>query len=214
MSSPNPLTALLANLEEKPSLLQLEQQLEVGEDPKAILEALNEGMNFVGEKYAVGDYYLVELMMAAEIFKEAMEILEPALEMEAEGSREVIGRIVIGTAQGDLHDIGKNIFVALARNAGFHVNDLGIDVPPDDFVEEVRGGKADILGMSCLITMALDGMCETVKLLQENDLRAKVKVIIGGLAVDEQWNKRVGADAYTNDAYEGLQMVKAFMGVE
>lgn len=213
MNSSGTITTLVANLEEGPTLEAVRQQLDAGEEPKAILDALNNGMNIVGEKFAVREYFLSELIMATEIFKEAMEILEPFL-MEKGESREVIGSIVIGTVQGDLHDIGKNIFVELARNAGFLVNDLGIDVPPRTFVEQVRKDNADIVGLSGILTMALQPMSETVKLLQEAGLRDKVKVIIGGAAVDGHWRERVGADACTDDAYEGLKMVQAFMGVQ
>lgn len=203
---------LLAELEEGPTIATVRSELDAGGEPKAILDALNEGMTLVGDRFAVREYYLSELIMAAEIFQGAMEILEPHLVKGGE-SRETIGSIVVGTAQGDLHDIGKNIFVGLARNAGFQVNDLGIDIPPAVFVEQVQKDEADILGLSGILTMALQPMTDTVNLLQEAGLRDKVKVIIGGAAVDELWLERVGADACTDDAYEGLQMAKAFMGV-
>jgi dimethylamine corrinoid protein len=136
-----------------------------------------------------------------------------AIEAEGGGEQEIVGRIVVGTVQGDLHDIGKNIFVALARNAGFVVNDLGIDVPPATFVEHVRRDGADILAMSGILTMSVGSMIKTVEALEEAGLRDKVKVIIGGLPVDGRWNESVGSDAYTDNAYEGLKMVQAFMGV-
>ncbi len=214
MNNPENLTTLLAELEEEATLEAVKQHLESGQEPRAILDALNEGMSIIGEKYTTQEYFLVELIMAAAIFEGAMEILKPALEREGGGSQEVIGRMVIGTVQGDLHDIGKNIFVGLARNAGFLVNDLGIDVPPETFVEQARKDEADIVGMSGILTMALQPMAETVKLLQEAGLRDSVKVIIGGLSIDGRWSENVGADAYTDDAYEGLNMIKAFMGVE
>lgn len=213
MNSPETVSALLVNLEEDSTIEAVRQQLDAGQDPKAILDAMNDGMTIVGEKFAVREYFLSELIMAAEIFKQAMEILEPFL-MEKGQSREIIGSIVMGTVEGDLHDIGKNIFVGLARNAGFLVNDLGTDVPPETFVEQVRKDNADIVGLSGILTMALEPMKETVKRLQEAGLRDKVKVIIGGAAVDERWRELVGADACTDDAYEGLKMVQAFMGVE
>jgi methanogenic corrinoid protein MtbC1 len=211
MTDQESLSQLIANLEEQSTLDGVRKRLDAGDEPKTILEALNAGMNIVGENYTSGEYFLAELVMAAEIFKGAMEILEPAFEADP-GGREVAGKLVIGTVKGDLHDIGKNIFVGLARNAGFQVSDLGIDVKPETFIEHVRKDGADLVGLSGILTLSLEPMQETVALLKETGLRDQVKVIIGGLAIDELWSKRVGADAFTDDAYEGLRMIERFMG--
>lgn len=208
------LTTLLLEMDEQQTLEKVESLLEAGEKPQDILDALGEGMNLVGDRYACKEFYLAELVYGAEIFKQAMEILEPAMAKEGAGEREVLGRIVVGTVEGDLHDIGKNIFVALARNAGFAVNDLGIDVPPATFIEHVKRDGADIVGMSGILTMSVDPMVKTVELLEEAGLRERVKVIIGGLPVDGRWKEAVGCDACTDDAYEGLKLVQSFMGVE
>jgi methanogenic corrinoid protein MtbC1 len=170
-------------------------------------------MNQVGEKYGCEQYFLADLVFAADIFRQAMEVLEPAIAREGVGQRQSLGKIVIGTVEGDLHDIGKNIFVALARNAGFVVHDLGINVPPARFVEKVRSASAQILGMSGILTMSVAPMARTVELLEEAGLRDKVKVVIGGLPVDDRWQQAVGCDAYTDDAYEGLKLCKAFTEV-
>jgi methanogenic corrinoid protein MtbC1 len=124
-----------------------------------------------------------------------------------------LGHVVVGTVEGDLHDIGKNIFVALARNAGFAVHDLGIDVPPETFIAEIKRQGAQVLGMSGILTMSVQPMVRTVEMLQEAGLRDEVKVIIGGLPVDGRWAETVGADAYTDDAYEGVQLVRSFVEV-
>lgn len=211
MSNSDPITEFISNLEEQSTLDGVNTRLEAGDEAKVILDALNAGMNVVGENYASGEYYLAELVMAAEIFKGAMKILEPALASDPD-ARQVKGKIVIGTAKGDLHDIGKNIFVGLARNAGFLVNDLGIDVKPETFVEQVRKDEADIVGLSGILTLSLEPMQETVEQLNQAGLRDQVKVILGGLAIDELWSERVGADAYTDDAYEGLRIIETFMG--
>lgn len=207
------LTDAMVNLEEKAVLDEVKRLLSSGGKARDILDALTQGMNIIGEKYGAGEYFLAELVMGAEIFKESMEMLEPALLAEGAPQRKVCGKMVIGTVQGDLHDIGKNIFVALARNAGFAVTDLGIDVPPAKFIEQVKKDNADILGMSGIMTMSLDPMAETVRQLKEAGLRHKVKVIIGGLPVDERWRQLVGADAASDDAYKGLKIIQAFMGV-
>jgi methylmalonyl-CoA mutase cobalamin-binding domain/chain len=211
MTDQESLSQLIANLEEQSTLDGVRKRLDAGDEPKTILEALNAGMNIVGENYTSGEYFLAELVMAAEIFKGAMEILEPAFEADP-GGREVAGKLVIGTVKGDLHDIGKNIFVGLARNAGFQVSDLGIDVKPETFIEHVLKDGADIVGLSGILTLSLEPMHETVEQLKEAGLRDQVKVIIGGLAIDELWSERVGANAFTDDAYEGLRMIEAFMG--
>jgi dimethylamine corrinoid protein len=213
MSRMQSLTELVVNMEEEQALDEVKKRLSAGEKPKAILDELSAGMDIVGEKYGAKEYFLADLVMAAEIFKQAMELLQPAVEAEDGGEQEIVGRIVVGTVQGDLHDIGKNIFVALARNAGFVVNDLGIDVPPATFIEHVRRDGADILAMSGILTMSVGSMIKTVEALEEAGLRDRVKVIIGGLPVDGRWNESVGSDAYTDNAYEGLKMVQAFMGV-
>jgi methylmalonyl-CoA mutase cobalamin-binding domain/chain len=211
MSPVQELTTKLVAMDESGVLEGLREQLRAGEDPQAILDALSEGMNVVGERYGNKEYFLADLVMAAEIFKQSMEILEPKLDAEAQDGREVCGRMVIGTAAGDLHDIGKNIFVALARNAGFAVTDLGIDVAPESFIEEVKRNNANVVGLSGILTFSLDSMEETVKTLEEAGLRDQVKVIIGGLPVDERWCELVGADAYSDDAYAGLQKLLALM---
>jgi methanogenic corrinoid protein MtbC1 len=203
---------LIAGLDEKFTIETVQNLLNSGQKPKTILDALNQGMTIVGDRFSVREYYLSELLMAAEIFKIAMEILEPHL-VQNNDDRETIGTIIIGTVQGDLHDIGKNIFVSLARNAGFEVIDLGTDVPPARFVQEVQEAKACIVGLSGILTMALQPMTNTVDMLVEAGLRERVKVIIGGAAVDQQWKDRVGADAYSDDAYEGLQLAKTLIGV-
>jgi dimethylamine corrinoid protein len=213
MSEFQALTESVVELDEQRALEQVNGLLEAGAKAQDVVAALGEGMNAVGEKYSCEEDFLADLVFAAEIFKEAMEILEPIMIAEGGGQRQALGRIVIGTVEGDLHDIGKNIFVALARNAGFIVDDLGIDVPAAKFLERVKADNADILGMSGILTMSVASMAKTVEALTEAGLRDRVKVIIGGLPVDSRWQQAVGCDAYTDDAYEGVKMCKAFMEV-
>jgi methylmalonyl-CoA mutase cobalamin-binding domain/chain len=213
MSEIQQLTAMLVDMDEDGVLAGVKSHLEAGDKAQKILEALSEGMDIVGEKYGAKEYFLADLVMAAEIFKESMEMLEPALGAEGGAEREVCGKMVIGTVRGDLHDIGKNIFVALARNAGFAVSDLGIDVSPEALIAQVKKDQANVLGLSGILTFSLDAMAETVELLTEAGLRDEVKVIIGGLPVDERWCELAGADAYSDDAYEGLQKLMALLEV-
>lgn len=212
MSDLKSLTENLVEMEEQGTLDLVNASLAAGESAQDVLNALSEGMNIVGEKYSCQEFFLADLVFAAEIFKQALEILEPALEASS-GEREAAGKIVVGTVEGDLHDIGKNIFVALARNAGFEVNDLGIDVPPATFVEHVKRDGAHILGLSGILTMAVEPMSQTIEALTEAGLRDRVKVILGGLPVDDRWQQAVGSDAYTDDAYAGVKMCMSFMEV-
>jgi methylmalonyl-CoA mutase cobalamin-binding domain/chain len=189
----------------------VQSHLAAGDKASDIFGALSAGMNIVGKKYAEHEFFLADLVMAAEIFQETMQTLEPAMLKEGGPGKKVAGRIVIGTVQGDLHDIGKNIFVAMARNAGFQVNDLGIDVPPAKLVEAVKADHADVLGLSGIMTMSLEPMAESVKLLKQAGLRDKVKVILGGLPVDERWRELTGADAASDDAYKGLKIIESWV---
>ncbi|HOG47085.1 MAG TPA: cobalamin-dependent protein [Anaerolineae bacterium] len=211
MSTIPDLTELFVNLDEALTLDRVRSLVAAGVRARVILDALTAGMAIVGERFGTHDYYLAELVMAAEIFEQAMCELQPRLELEAEPGRPAAGKIVIGTVKGDLHDIGKNIFVALARSDGFAVDDLGIDVPPATFVAHVQRNSADILGMSGILTTSIEPMAETVWLLEQAGLRSRVRVIVGGLPVDERWQRRIGCDACTNDAYAGLKLVRAMM---
>lgn len=213
MNKMTSLTDFVVDMDDTAALDMITKSLGTGESPRNMLDALSKGMDIVGEKYSTGEYYLAELVMAAEIFERSMELLEPALASENE-KRETCGKMVIGTVQGDLHDIGKNIFVALARNAGFAVTDLGIDVPPSKLVEQVKKDGANVVGLSGILTFSLKPMKETVSLLEEAGLRDKVKVIIGGLPIDERWCELIGADAFSDDAYEGLQKLLALVEVK
>lgn len=205
------LTESLVEMEEIQALEQVEALLASGESAGNVLAALSEGMSIVGDRYSREEYFLADLVFAAEIFKQSMEILEPVLAKESGGERPCLGRIVVGTVEGDLHDIGKNIFVALARNAGFSVNDLGIDVPPATFIEHATRDQAHIIGMSGILTMSVAPMIQTVEALTEAGMRDQVKVILGGLPVDDRWQTTVGSDGYTDNAYEGVKMCQAFM---
>jgi methylmalonyl-CoA mutase cobalamin-binding domain/chain len=201
----------LVNLDEKQVVGMVKGQLDSGKPARKILENLKKGMDIVGEKYASKTYFLSDLMMAAEIFKSSMQLIEPNLGSSKETDR---GAVVIGTVKGDLHDIGKNIMVALLKNEGFTVLDLGIDVPPEEFIKAVRRENAKVLGLSGILTMAVDSMRQTVEALKKEGLRNRVMVIIGGLPVDQKWKEMVGADAFAQDAYEGLRAIKQFMGVK
>lgn len=177
-------------------------------NPVDIMDAMSKGLEDVGEKYERGEYFLSELIMAGIMASEITNILRPHLEKSAE---KPFGKVVIGTVKGDLHDIGKNIVIALLSSAGLKVVDLGIDVPSENFVDAVRREKPDIVAMSCLLTVAIDEMKRVVERLTETNLRGKLKVVVGGRPITSEFAREIGADAYGSDAIEAVRIVKALI---
>jgi len=175
---------------------------------EVVMEGMAKGMEIVGEKYERNEYFLAELIMAGETMKEGMKVLEPYLKA---GELKKIGKVVIGTVRGDLHDIGKNIVATLLSAAGFDVIDLGVDVPPEKFVEAVRENSPDIVGMSALLTTTMVEMEDIIKELKKAGLRDKVKVIIGGAPITREFAEKIGADAAARDAVEGVNICKSWM---
>ncbi len=189
----------------------VEEALKLGVSARDIVfRALSDGMRIIGEKFERGEYYLAELLLASEIFKECLRVLEPKLVECIEASGEV-GTVVIGTVRGDIHDIGKNLVATMLRAAGFKVIDLGVDVPPEKFVEAVERYGADIVAMSALLTTVLDEMRRVIELLREKGLRDRVKVIIGGLPTTEEFAKSIGADAWGRDAVDAVEKCRALI---
>jgi 5-methyltetrahydrofolate--homocysteine methyltransferase len=173
--------------------------------PLDVVNAMSEGMTEVGERYSREEYYLAELLMAGEVMKAGLEIVNPLLKSEL---GEPVGRVVIGTIEGDLHDIGKNLVIALLSSAGFEIYDLGIDVPPSVFVDKVQEVNATILAMSALLTTTAANMGAVIKGLQHAGLREGLKVIVGGAAVTPELAQEIGADAFGKDAMEAQQICK------
>ena len=173
-----------------------------------ILKAMQEGMIEVGKKYEEGEYFLSELMAAGEIFKTTMEELTPYLSKTKTVS---VGTVVMGTVQGDLHDIGKNIFKTLLQSAGFTVLDLGVDVSPERFVDEVRKSNVDIVAMSSLLTTTMDQMRLMIDALKKAGLRNKVKIIVGGNPITAEFGKEIGADAAVRDAVAGATLCREWV---
>jgi dimethylamine corrinoid protein len=199
----------LVKFDEKAVMETIYAGLENGEEPMGFLRDLQEGMRIVGEKFNKGEYFLSELIMSADLFSRAMKIIEPKLEGMVEMT---IGKMVIGTPKGDIHDLGKNIFSTVAKAAGLEVHDLGVNVPVERFLQVIEEVKPDILGFSALITTAFDPMKKVVDALAEKGLREKIKVIIGGGVTTDTVKKYVGADAQTNEAVQGLEICRALMG--
>jgi len=207
MSERRPPTRLmthLLNLDEERTLALVAERLARGDDPVALLEECQEAMRRVGERYERREYYLSGLMMAGEILRQAMTRIEPALVEQLSGSGS--GHVLLGTVQGDIHDIGKNIFGIMLRCHGFTVTDLGVDVPPDCFLERAIGDGPDVIAMSGLLTVSYDAMRETVALVRYTygGELADVPFIIGGGLLDGKICAYVGADYWAIDAMVGV----------
>jgi methanogenic corrinoid protein MtbC1 len=203
------LVEALANFQTDIVLKAVHQRLADGGDPLQMVQDLQEGMKLVGDRFSSGDYYLAELMMSADLFTQAMNVIEPKLKGLAQ---KTIGKMVIGTPKGDIHDLGKNIFSTVAKGAGFEVHDLGVDVPIEKFIGAVEAIQPHVIGFSALITTAFEPMKIVVQKLAEKGLRSKLKVIVGGGVTNEKVREYVGADAQVNDALKGLEICRSFVG--
>ena len=201
----------LVDLDETTCIKLLKQRIAAKEDPIIILEDVRKATDIVGERFEEGRFFVSDLMMAGEILKQIMVILKPVF---GEGAMESKGTIVIGTVGGDVHDIGKNIITALLEADGFTVIDLGIDVPPEKFVEAIKEYKPLVIGLSGLLTEAIESMKETIDAITAAGLRDQVKVIVGGGRTDDETMQYTGADAWSDNATAGVTTIRALAGVE
>ena len=206
MATKEELIQAVTELEEEKSYSLVKALLDEGVNPKEIIELLRKGVEIVGERFNKKEYFLTELVMAGEIFQQSAKILEAAMKDETKMS-ENLGVVVVGTVKGDVHDIGKNIFVTLLQAAGYEVHDLGVDIAAEKFINKVKETKADIVAYSGLLTIALESMKKTTEALRLAGLREKVKIIIGGLPVDEMWMNEAGAYSYTDNEFKGVKII-------
>jgi 5-methyltetrahydrofolate--homocysteine methyltransferase len=198
------LTKNLIELERDQVLSEVKERLNQGEDPMRLFKECKQGMELIGEKYKNKEYFLAELMLSGDLFKEAMELIEPYLgEKVTEG--DIKGKIILATIQGDIHDLGKNILATLLKLESFEVYDLGVDVNPDIVVEKVKEIQPDFLGFSSLLTITFDPMKEIIDKLSEAGLRDKLKIMVGGGITTKLVKDYIGADFQTIDAMEGVQ---------
>lgn len=188
----------------------VENGLQSGVDPIAILKACQEAMEGIGKRFETGEFFLSELIYSSEIFKTVSTILEPGLS-SSWAVQESKGTIVFGTPKGDIHDLGKNLVITMLRAQGFTVHDLGVDVLPERFVEKLQETEAPILALSALITPAFVSMKETLSLLEEKGLRKKIFVIIGGGVTTELAKREVGADAQSVDPVQAIKLCKEYL---
>ncbi|MHC4116952.1 MAG: corrinoid protein [Planctomycetota bacterium] len=178
-----------------------------GTAPKSVLDdGLIAGMDVIGARFKKNEVYIPEVLIAARAMKMAMEILEPEL---AKAGVEPVGKFLIGTVQGDLHDIGKNLVAMMLKGAGFEVVDLGVDVDPEKFVEQVKAADANVVGMSALLTTTMPGMEKTLKALRDANVSAKI--MVGGAPVTQDYADRIGADGYAADAASAVDVAKSLV---
>jgi methanogenic corrinoid protein MtbC1 len=203
-------TTLLGDLEEDQLLEEVEKCLSAGADPMAVVEACRDGMEIVGKKFSEEEYFVSELIYSAELFTNVMKVVSPRLPASADSGQKI--KVVFGTVRDDIHDIGKDIVIAMMRCSGFEVYDLGINVPPQVFVDKVKETGAGIVGMSGLLTIAYTSMGETIKALKAAGLN--VKTMIGGGMTNEMVCKKVGADGWGSSAMDAVTLVKKFAGVK
>lgn len=211
MEATQALTEAIVEMQEDKALTLTRELLDGGTDPLAIFGAYQNALQEIGKRFEKEIYFIPELLMSGEMMKNAMELIKPFLK-EGEGAKtQKIGKILIATVAGDIHDIGKNIVSMLMDLNGFDVLDLGIDVPSDKIVAEAKAFGADIVGLSGLLTLAFDPMKEVVEKLTKAGLRDKLKVIIGGGQMDDKVREYTGADTYVTDAVAGVNICKEWV---
>ena len=203
------LVEAMVGMKEKEALEITKQMIEAGDDPMNILNACKEAMNEVGARFEKGEFFLPELVMAGEMLNQISEIVKPKMTGAVETER--LGKVIIGTVEGDIHDIGKDLVVFMLDVNGFEVLDLGIDVPVQKFVDAIKDFQPAVVGLSGFLTLAFDSMKATVDAIAEAGLRDQIKIMIGGGQIDEEVKKYAGADAYGSDAIEAVKLSKKWI---
>jgi 5-methyltetrahydrofolate--homocysteine methyltransferase len=205
------LSQITANLiaGEPETVLDLTRRaLKAGLEPMAIIDqGLIPGMDVVGEKFASGEYFLPNLIISANGMQQAMEVLAPELKARQQEVRS-LGKVVIGTVRGDIHEIGKSLVATMLSANGFQVYDLGVDVPVESFVAKVRETGANLLGLSALLTTTMEVQVDVIRALEQAGLRRQVKVMVGGAPVRRGWAEQIGADGYAEDAISAVDLAK------
>jgi corrinoid protein of di/trimethylamine methyltransferase len=188
-----------------------QQALAQGLDPlECINQGLSPGIDRVGELFATGEYFLPDLIIGGDAMKAALDVLEPAL--SAGQSREILGQVVLGTVEGDLHEIGKTLVGTMLTANGFQVTDIGVDKPASEFIAAVKDSGATLVGASALLTTTMLHQQQVIDALVEAGLRDQVKVMIGGAPVTENWAEKIGADGYAEDAIGAVEVAKNLVG--
>jgi 5-methyltetrahydrofolate--homocysteine methyltransferase len=201
----------IANMEEEEALQLAQEMLDAGEDPHLVLDACREAMAIVGDLYDQKEYFLPELIIAGDMLKAIGDLVKPKLR-EQEAASQPLGKVVIGTVAGDIHDLGKDMVTFMLDVNNFEVVDLGVDVPAKKFVEAIKEVKPDVVGLSGFLTLAFNQMRVTVEAIKEAGLRDSVKIMIGGAIMDNNAAQYIGADAYGADATAAVKLAKSWTG--
>jgi len=209
---PEDLASALANLKEKQALEIAQNRLDAGDDPLGILNDARQAMGTVGDRFAKGEYFIPDLIYSGDILKQITEMVKPKLAQKAEAKH--LGKVILGTVAGDIHDIGLNIVDFMLDVNGFEVYNLGIDQSAQNFADKITETKATVVGLSGFLTLSFDSMKQTVEVIKAAGLRDKVKIMIGGGLIDEEIRKYTGADAYGQDAMAGVLLAKQWVGTK
>lgn len=205
------LVEAISEMREEEAFALAKAMLDRGEDPVRVLELCREAMEIVGKRFEKQEYFLPELVLAGEMLENIGAIAKPLILEKSGSAAKKLGRVLVGTVHGDLHDIGKNIVTFMLDINGFEVKDIGIDVPVAKFVEEIREFKPSVVGLSGFLTLAFDSMKETVQAIEAAGLRRELKIMIGGGQVDEAVRTYTGADAYGNNAVAAVTLCRQWM---
>jgi 5-methyltetrahydrofolate--homocysteine methyltransferase len=187
--------------------------LEEGADPMRVLDLCRTAMDMVGKRFAEGEYFLPELVLAGEMLDTIGAVAKPLIKQSAGGEPQRLARVLIGTVHGDLHDIGKNIVTFMLDINGFEVRDIGVDVPAATFIDEINDFKPQVVGLSGFLTLAFDSMKETIDAIASAGLRNNMKIMIGGGQIDETVRAYTGADAFGTNAVDAVTLCKGWAGV-
>ncbi|MEE9612269.1 MAG: cobalamin-dependent protein [Desulfatiglandales bacterium] len=200
----------MVNMKEKEALAIAKELVESGEDPLKVLGLCKEALEMVGKRFEEGTYFLPELVLAGEMMRQISDMVNPKLRTATQS--EPLGKVVMGTVKGDIHDLGKDIVTFMLDVSGFHVLDLGIDVPPEKFVEAIKEFQPQVVGLSGFLTLAFESMKTTVGAIDDAGLRNNVKIMIGGGQIDDEVRKHTGADAFGLDAMDAVKLSKKWVG--
>ena len=200
----------IADMREDEALEVVREMVESGAQPMVILDDVKAAMDIVGQRFEEGVYFLPELMLAGEMLNEIIEVVKPGLSESA--AEERLGKVVIGTVEGDIHDIGKDIVSFMLNVNGFEVLDLGVDVPAQKFTEAIKEFQPQVVGLSGFLTLTYDTMKDTIEAIKAAGLRDGVKIMIGGGQMDEQVRVHTGADAYGKNAMTAVKLAKDWIG--
>ena len=203
----------IIDMQEKEAIAMANEMLDKGVPAMEVLDKCREAMDGIGKRFEKGEYFISELLMGGEILRQISAVVKPKIGA-AGTSQKKLGKVVFGTVAGDIHDLGKDIVEFMLDINGFEVIDLGVDVPANKFVDAIKEHKPQVVGLSCLITVAFDSMKQTVEAIKAAGLRNSVKIMIGGGTTDEQVKAYAGADAYGKDAVSAVTLTKKWVGVK